>query len=111
MKHCIFMYKINYWMGKIIFALANSFSHGQNNDCMGNLIIALAKLLLHGEIYHCMDKSIIAWANLLSMGNLFLFVQNFFSYATKDSFQTQCTDFMRIISLRLIIKCAPIFVH
>ena len=71
MKHSIFMDKINYCMGKIIFALANPFSHGQNNVCMGNFIIALANLLLHRQIYYCMSKSIIALANLFSMGNLF----------------------------------------
>ena len=88
------MDKINYCMGKIIFALANSFSHGQNNVCMGNFIIAFANLLLHGQIYYCIGKSIIAcMGKFIEHWQSILYGQNYFAYATKDSFQNSVCPF------------------
>ena len=64
-KHNIFMVKINFCMGKFIFAWANVLLHGQMYYYMGKSIIARANLLFHGQIYYSMGKFIISWAYLL----------------------------------------------
>ena len=102
-------WQIHFHMGKTMFAWANSLLHGQLHYCIGKSIHALANLLLHWQIYYCTGKSIIAWANLLSIGNLFCMGKIILrtQRRTRSDPKLKCTDFMRIISLRLIIKCAP----
>ena len=88
-KHGIFMGKINYCIGKFIFALANLFLHWQIYVCMGNFIIAWENLLLHwqiclhGQFYYCMGKSILYGHNYFAWA---VFTE-IIVYATKDSFQ------------------------
>ena len=103
-KHNIFMVKINFCMGKFIFAWANVLLHGQMYYYMGKSIIAWANLLLHGLFYYYMGYFIIPWANLLFHGHIYYSMCNLlFPWANSYyCMRKSVFIFMRKISLRLI---------